>query len=262
MQLHEYPGGRAHADPLRARIGRLIEVVGTARFEPEMFGLTRSVLDCEHVTAFAVSEAIAPRILFAANMGPLPIAKMLAAKYVTQYWRFDPANRIPDATSPGTKNIAISTVPNDISDGSYRRDCYTSVGLRDRFSVMRRGNGETIRINFYRGARGGTFDTTAIDFIMGSADLLLSLILKHARDGETGADRLTPRQCQDRLRMLEPAMPLREIEVCAAIIQGMTSEAISLKLGISVNTVLTYRKRAYARLGISCQNELMRLVLS
>ena len=43
---------------------------------------------------------------------------------------------------------------------------------------------------------------------------------------------------------------------------GMTSEAIGLKLGISVNTVLTYRKRAYGRLRISCQNELMRLVLS
>jgi DNA-binding CsgD family transcriptional regulator len=43
---------------------------------------------------------------------------------------------------------------------------------------------------------------------------------------------------------------------------GMTSEAIGLKLGISVNTVLTYRKRAYGRLNISCQNELMRLILS
>ena len=37
---------------------------------------------------------------------------------------------------------------------------------------------------------------------------------------------------------------------------------IGLKLGISVNTVLTYRKRAYGRLHISCQNELMRLILS
>ncbi len=57
-------------------------------------------------------------------------------------------------------------------------------------------------------------------------------------------------------------MPLRETEVCAAIVQGMTSEAIALKLGISVNTVLTYRKRAYMRLGISCQNELLRFILS
>jgi DNA-binding CsgD family transcriptional regulator len=43
---------------------------------------------------------------------------------------------------------------------------------------------------------------------------------------------------------------------------GMTPEAIALHLGISVNTVLTYRKRAYGRLKISCQNELLRLILN
>jgi len=34
-----------------------------------------------------------------------------------------------------------------------------------------------------------------------------------------------------------------------------------LSLGLSINTVLTYRKRAYSRLGISTQNELVRLLI-
>ena len=42
----------------------------------------------------------------------------------------------------------------------------------------------------------------------------------------------------------------------------MSSEAIALTLGISVNTVLTYRKRAYTRLGICSQNELVRFIYS
>ena len=33
------------------------------------------------------------------------------------------------------------------------------------------------------------------------------------------------------------------------------------KLGITVNTVLTYRKRAYAKLGVGSQNEIFRLCL-
>ena len=48
--------------------------------------------------------------------------------------------------------------------------------------------------------------------------------------------------------------------LCAAIAVGMNSEAIALTLGIRLNTVLTYRKRAYARLGICSQNELVRLI--
>ena len=64
-----------------------------------------------------------------------------------------------------------------------------------------------------------------------------------------------------KLKLISPKMPSREAEVCTAIMLGMTSEAIAIELGISVNTVLTYRKRAYGRLNISCQNELMRLIL-
>jgi LuxR family transcriptional regulator, activator of tox operons len=65
-----------------------------------------------------------------------------------------------------------------------------------------------------------------------------------------------------RLRQVMPQLKRRESDVCIGIVRGKSSEAIALALGISVNTVLTYRKRAYARLGISSHNELIRLVLS
>jgi LuxR family transcriptional regulator, activator of tox operons len=46
------------------------------------------------------------------------------------------------------------------------------------------------------------------------------------------------------------------------IARGMTSEGIGLQLKIGLNTVHAYRKRAYMRLNISSQNELMRLILT
>lgn len=49
----------------------------------------------------------------------------------------------------------------------------------------------------------------------------------------------------------------REIEVGAGILMGVTSLGIALRLGIGEQTVLTYRKRLYQRLGISTQRELM-----
>ncbi len=52
------------------------------------------------------------------------------------------------------------------------------------------------------------------------------------------------------------ALTQREAEICASIALGYTTLGISLKLGISINTVATHRKRAYAKLGISSQNEL------
>src|SRR5262249_46720277 len=48
----------------------------------------------------------------------------------------------------------------------------------------------------------------------------------------------------------------REAEICAGIVLGYTVTGMSLNLNISVNTVATHRKRAYAKMRISSQNEL------
>ena len=53
----------------------------------------------------------------------------------------------------------------------------------------------------------------------------------------------------------------REKEVCVGILSGSSSEAISIDLGISLQSTFTYRKRAYEKLGICSQNELFGIVL-
>ena len=90
---------------------------------------------------------------------------------------------------------------------------------------------------------------------------MFALLAKHdtqrlAIDRSSDADVFTRR-----LRQIMPQLARRELDVCVGIMRGKSSEAIALALGISVNTVLTYRKRAYTRLGITSHNELMRLVL-
>src|SRR5262249_42727769 len=53
----------------------------------------------------------------------------------------------------------------------------------------------------------------------------------------------------------------REKAVCLRILAGFSSEAISAELGIGLHSTLTYRKRAYEKLGISSQNELFAIAL-
>jgi DNA-binding NarL/FixJ family response regulator len=158
--------------------------------------------------------------------------------------------------------MALRTLPQDIDDSLYRHDCYTSLRITDRFTLMQRNGDQTYRVNLYRSGRAGRFAQSDVDHIMNSADLLVSLLIKHAASNLSGGQKPAPKAFEDRLRLIEPNMPTREAEVCSAIMSGMTSEAIALHLGISVNTVLTYRKRAYGRLKISCQNELLRLILN
>ena len=54
-----------------------------------------------------------------------------------------------------------------------------------------------------------------------------------------------------------PFLPRREAQVCSRILYGISSLGIALELGVSEETVVTYRKRAYHRLGIGTQRELL-----
>lgn len=59
----------------------------------------------------------------------------------------------------------------------------------------------------------------------------------------------------------KPRLSNREAQVVRMVLQGHSSESIGLHLGISITTVKTHRKNAYAKLGISTQSELLSLFL-
>jgi DNA-binding NarL/FixJ family response regulator len=52
-------------------------------------------------------------------------------------------------------------------------------------------------------------------------------------------------------------LPRREAQVCSRILYGLSSAGIALHLDVSEQTVKTYRKRAYERLGIGSERELL-----
>jgi len=262
MEVHALPSaaGRA-AGPLWRHAPRLIELCGTPRFEEALFEAARETATCEHVTAFAFTSSTEPRILVAANTSARPVARQVGRKYVRDYWTFDPARKAETAHAAKAGPFAIRILADDIECGPYRQDCYTAVGLNDRISLVGTRNGETLRLNFYKSLRNGRFEGEEISHIFGAAELLMSLLAKHDAAMPVHGDDEAAR-FRRRLQMFAKPLPRRELEVCTLIAAGMSSEGIGLELGISLNTVLTHRKRAYARLGISSQNELLRLLLS
>lgn len=60
-----------------------------------------------------------------------------------------------------------------------------------------------------------------------------------------------------RLAEQYPELTARERLVCGYTLAGYTAEAIALILGVGMSTVVTYRRRAYARLGVCNANQLI-----
>ncbi len=260
METYNLESGRNGSSAISRQIGDLIGKIGAPHFEPSFFKIMRDATACEHLTAFASSPDTPPRLLCAINRGATPVARIVAEKYLKHYWNHDPANRVCARNVSRGYEIAVRVFSDDIGHDAYRHDCYSVVDLVDRFSIIRHHGAETIRLNLYRSARRGRFVVADFTPVLESAAIMFALLAKH--DAHRGADGSGDSEVlARRLRQVMPQMTRRESEVCVGIMQGKSSEALALALGISVNTVLTYRKRAYARLGISSHNELMRLVL-
>ncbi len=246
--------------PLRRLAPQLIEASGTAGFEPMLFAAAHEATSCEHLTAFAFSGAARPRVLLAYNTGAQPVARWTAEKYVSKYWTLDPLSRLDPSHTFDDPELGVRVHSEDIGDSDYKEECYTAVGLKERVSLVQSRNDETFRINFYKSEAPGCLAPEEVDRIFEASDLIMSLLAKHDATAPAPRGLGAAAVFQRRLEHLGKALPKREIEVCSRIATGMNSEGIGLDLGI--NTVLTHRKRAYARLRISSQNELLRLLLS
>ena len=70
MELLSYAQAPRSRDPVRTHVQRLIEVVGTPRFEGEFVKALGDTTRSEHITAYAFHPKRPPRLLFAASNGP------------------------------------------------------------------------------------------------------------------------------------------------------------------------------------------------
>jgi DNA-binding CsgD family transcriptional regulator len=252
---------RASSDFSDQLFCRLIGAIGTSAFEQSMLTFAKNTIRCTHLTAFSVSKSCSPRAMIAINGGKTPVAHRIAAKYIQDYWRLDPVNRIIESEPRMGQGATIRLRSDEIENASYQQDCYRSVLLIDRISIVKSQAGEIMRLNFYRNETEGRFEDGDLRAISEFANLLIQTLSKHdqIRPAINSHDRFE--QYCGRLRSIAPQLSRRETQVCAEIVRGLSSGAIASSLGLSINTILTHRRRAYAKLRISSQNELSHILL-
>ena len=253
VMIQELPLPSQRAHMFQRSAAKLIETVGIASFENDLFNLVHEAIGCMHMNAFFFGQDGGRTLVVAGNEGASQVAREVGARYIRHYWQLDPVHTRLQQFDMGFHMVEIHS--SDIDNASYRDDCYTAVRIAERISLCETRADGTMRANFYH-AHGFSADQKTA--IAEAAGLMMPLLWRHAK----GCDRVlrTNEDFDLRLSEVAPALTDRERQVCALIALGVSSEGIGLRLGISINTVLTFRKRAYARLGITSQNELLRLL--
>jgi DNA-binding CsgD family transcriptional regulator len=252
-------------DPLMAEAPSLISTLGTGEFDLRLFEALRSLTGCDHASIFVIPEGGAPRVLLAGSEDGTSIALRTGKEYATRFWHLDPANRMEWPRASDRYRVLVRSTRADIGAARYRRHCYTPADwartgskIIERVSLLLYESRTAYKVSLFRLLASGPFRDRDLEAAAASSDLLLALLKKH--DHLAGTARGGFEDYLDMLAIVAPSLSPREREVCAGIALGMTSEAIRLKLGLSLSTVQTHRKRAYARLRISSQNELLKLI--
>jgi len=169
-----------------------------------------------------------------------------------RFFHFDPA-AAPFARTSFARRVQST----EIAQKEYRERCYDSAGIREKLSFgWRRGAGAIV-LNFYLGSQSSAPLRARLASL---ANLGLAALVEHARAIGAPTSPLSARISR-RLRLAAPELPRRELQVCALTLAGCSASEIAIQLGISASTALTYRQRAYRRLGVNRATELLAFLL-
>lgn len=248
-------GGRAHA--AQAALARLVDALGSEDFGPALAAYLHGLCGADHFAAFDL-RAGDLRELAACCVQPERTARDRVASYVGGWWRRDPAmdeaqRRLGDH---GTSIIHVDVQHGDYSD--IRPSVYPQVS--DRLLVCGRTSGSCFGLSVLRQLPRERFATEAVHSLAAEAGLLVALLAKHARlrrQHVPAADALRRLPDIEHCIAACGGLPQREAQVCARILYGLSSTGIALDLQVSEETVKTYRKRAYRRLAIGSERELL-----
>lgn len=243
----------------------VVTALGSPTFASALIAALNQIVRVDHVCLMRFDGGLRAPVLESASWrGGEHVAQVQRA-YLDGYYRSDPNLHLAGSALLRDGIGVVRLNRDDVHDAAYRMDCYTRPGVCERLTVASFGDGRLYCLNLYRREESGCFGACEINAVEGLSRLLAALATKHAgtvgmllRSRDRG-DRIAALTA--RLHALHGGLTRRELDVLARALLGMTSEGIALDLGIRVNSVLTYRKRAYGRLKVTGQAELFSLCL-
>lgn len=249
-------------------ISGLVDAIGSRVFNSILFETLQERMAVEHFTLYRFDQH-GFDICCAASSDGSDTALDRCRRYVEAgYWRRDPA--IAKAQSLPVIKVPVFFRVNAslIADAAYRDEMYIHEGITERVVICAdRPNGR-FGLSVVRTRAGGRgFCDGELAALGEIADVILSVAAKHVVFGSGEPSRLltsfsSVAEIEAGLGGGSWDLTMRERQVCARILYGLSIHGISLDLGVGEETIATYRKRAYRRLNIGSRHELLRLYIS
>lgn len=239
-----------------------IAAIGEVNFPEHILGLLHAITGADLCSAFEIASDSSLRLLFAAGEHPeIPdFAETASLAYARTFWQRDSATRRALATAPDAVHV-VRQAWNGISDPDYRRTCYERGGIIERLTLYGASK-PGIFASAYRTRESGHTNPAQLEALDHSAPWIMALIGKHAQVMRRASrtNHVPSHDIAQQLIQRSSALSAREANVAAALFLGKSQGEIAMETGIAVSSVITYRRRAYRKLGVSTRRDLRDLL--
>ena len=193
-----------------------------------------------------------PKCLLSRNLEVSLVGEMVTAIYLSGWYKQDPIYLRMKDFAPGTQETLYLDEIKDEYSQDYCQAFYSlfkeknpKIGLADRISILAAGTRLRLIIQLY-------FTHNALpEPDHPTLQILGHLALQHF---ELSAEKPT-----DGMPPVLDSLSDREKQVCRGILLGKKAESIAADMEVAPSTVVTYRRRAYEKLGITSRSALFEI---
>lgn len=250
--------------PFADRLTKLARAEGTNNFLGEAFAFLNDFITIDSCALFKVAADKKTGAQHLCTFGALDseLAELLAQDYIANGFKNDPMVQ----TALLSPNVRVRRLPRSDYSPAYRSQYFKKAKLIDKVTSIHMSKDVLFLVNFYRVEQHGTFSHQDFRDLERLAPIIGRFVLRHTQLTQ-GKDGLSESYAQKITRLINDntlsfaALSNRERQICIDILLAHEEKDIAHNLGLSPNTVITYRRRIYDKLNIRSKAELFQMAL-
>lgn len=249
-------GGTRH--DVQASLAGVIGAMGDTGFAGAALASVNGALNAASWSVYRVWNDRAPVLHLSSSHGVQDTTRDCFRAYADGLYRRDRTFDAARAAARSGNALMLRLSAREFPNPAHREAIYRRHGVSERLSIAEpQLDGSVLAVNLYHHDHQGPFADGELENFEHLAMGLLATVRRHIALVEAATPaRPSLVQLREALQRRFEAMPARELDVCARLLQGLSYDGIAADLGLSAATVKTYRRRAFERMGLHFKSEL------
>ncbi len=235
----------------------------------EILRLLATWVPMAQCTIFSFEGAGRPRTLAVGDQARTRALPDISQAYVQRFYRLDGAQQAMQmhhqtalAASPQQPHIVLHRqAAYEVEHPEYRQICYEWPRVAERLAILSLHEGRRwLSVNLYRGLEHGLMTDQELATVQALAPLIVQAVRLHYTGHVLSADLMA--LLLDRLALRGPLLTPRDLDVVRGLLEGLSTEQLAERLGLTLASAQTFTKRIYRKLGMSGHKALVAWLLA